>query len=54
MLCYGGQAAAAAAKVGRPLDLRCVAARIDAGALVWGAGWGRWLASCRWLSVAAA
>lgn len=31
MLCYGGQAAAAAAKWGRPLDLRGVAARIDAG-----------------------
>jgi hypothetical protein len=31
VLCYGGQAAAAAAKFGRPMDLRCVAARIDAG-----------------------
>ena len=31
VLCYGGQAAAAAAKFGRPMDLRSVAARIDAG-----------------------
>lgn len=31
MLSYGGQAAAAAAKFGRPLDLKCIAARIDAG-----------------------
>lgn len=31
VLSYGGQAAAAAAKWGRPLDLRAIAARIDAG-----------------------
>ncbi|PRW20556.1 methyl- -binding domain-containing 9 [Chlorella sorokiniana] len=31
VLSYGGQAAAAAAKVGRPLDLRSISARIDAG-----------------------
>ncbi|KAL4854865.1 Methyl-CpG-binding domain protein 2 [Chlorella vulgaris] len=31
VLSYGGQAAAAAAKFGRPLDLKCIAARIDAG-----------------------
>ncbi|KAL4421600.1 hypothetical protein ABPG75_010891 [Micractinium tetrahymenae] len=31
VLSYGGQAAAAAAKWGRPLDLRGIAARIDAG-----------------------
>ena len=30
-LCFAGQEAAAAAKAGRPLDLRCVGARIDAG-----------------------
>lgn len=31
VLSYCGQAAAAAAKVGRPLDLRGISARIDAG-----------------------
>ncbi|EFN52450.1 hypothetical protein CHLNCDRAFT_54503 [Chlorella variabilis] len=31
VLCYGGQAAAAAAKFGRPLDFKCIAARVDAG-----------------------
>jgi hypothetical protein len=40
VLCYGGQAAAAAAKFGRPMDLRSVAARIDAG---WLLPAGRWL-----------
>ena len=37
VLSYGGQAAAAAAKVGRPLDLRGISARIDAGAVDWAA-----------------
>ena len=36
VLCYGGQAAAAAAKFGRPLDFKCIAARVDAGG--WGCG----------------
>lgn len=31
VLCFGGAAAAAALKWGRPLDLRCIAARVDAG-----------------------
>ncbi len=31
LLCFDGGHAAAAAKVARPLELRCVAARVDAG-----------------------